>query len=76
MKKFLLTLFMPYLVAIPVIAQEIQDKQTVNVKNSYLTTVATDKNSAQVQQVTVTNSFLVFIKTKACICNSTVQPEK
>lgn len=40
------------------------DTQKVNVKNSYLTGVVVDNKQANIQQIQISNSFLVFVKVK------------
>lgn len=77
MKKFLAFLSILLITSPIVLADEVTlptDIQKVNVKNSYLTGVMVDNKDAKTQQVTVTNSFLVFVKVKVCSC--TVQESK
>ncbi len=56
-----------------VLADEVKDVQKVKVDNSYLTSVRLDKETAQVQEVVITKSFLVRVYIKACNCNTAVQ---
>lgn len=41
------------------------EKQIIKVKNTYLSLVVADKESINTQEITINNSFLVFIKIKA-----------
>ena len=65
-KKALFTLLAASLLfSQTVFAEELaNDVQKVNVKNSYLTGVVVDNKSAEMQQVEVSKSFLVFVKVK------------
>lgn len=70
--KNLLTILCLFCV-LPAFADEVKDQQKVKVENSYLTSVAAGKDTILNQEVIVRNSFLVFIKVKACACNSALQ---
>lgn len=78
MKKTLLLIFCTLYLVMPAFGENIPKQenlhtQKITIKNSYLSAVITDKNEAYKQEVIVSNSFLVFIKVKACSDNSTLQ---
>lgn len=50
------------------------DIQKATIKNSYLTGVMIDNKDAKIQEVTVTKSFLVFVKIK--VYPATIQETK
>lgn len=69
MKKILMYTLLGLFFCCPIVrADTINNVQNVKVKDSYLTSVRVEKNTAQNQEVTVTKSFLVRVYVKGCNC--------